>query len=382
MSYGQEYGQFSTDMTQVTIFDQARSTEALRSKTKTKKTSRGRTRSDVYKMIEDLQDKELLLHWQKLQVKTQLEQGLEFTLWRKWKPGDVGKLMDDVKLEDFDQVQEFIEYLQTNVYSDAQYMTLVLGRVDEILEQKLGIPASMKAMQLSERIVEDEDCTSEELEFRVLIRERHREWQAQQAQVLAGLTDEHSGLPESERFVAGELVTVSKLNDDRLSHSRIGDDDTQFEFIRFVQHNGRYAVWDNAARSSCMVETDCVDLIVAGETEMVIDPIAKKLDFAVIKAHHITGTELAWPAEVTAASHVALSQIRRFFINESALKLPEEKAQGKLHLGLAFLAEHSGFSRGSRLLHSLALTPLTWSSNVRELRDQIIERLKLSKVKR
>ena len=106
-------------------------------------------------------------------------------------------------------------------------MTLVLGRVDEILEQKLGIPASMKAMQLSERIVEDEDCTSEELEFRVLLRERHRVWQARQAQALAGLTDERSGLPESERFVAGELVTVSKLNDDRLSHSRIGDDDTQ-----------------------------------------------------------------------------------------------------------------------------------------------------------
>ena len=100
----------------------------------------------------------------------------------------------------------------------------------------------MKATQLSERIVEDEDCTSEELEFRVLVRERHREWQARQAQVLAGLTDERSGLPESERFVAGELVTVSKLNDDGLSHSRIGDDDTQFEFIKSMQHNGRYAV--------------------------------------------------------------------------------------------------------------------------------------------
>ena len=94
---------------------------------KTKKTSRGRFRSDIYKMIEDLQDKELLLRWQKLQVKTQLEQDLEFMLWRKWKPGDVDKLMDDVKLEDFDQVQEFIEFLQTNVYGDAQCMTLVLG---------------------------------------------------------------------------------------------------------------------------------------------------------------------------------------------------------------------------------------------------------------
>ena len=134
MLYGQEYGQFSMDMTQLTIFDQARRTEALRSKTKTKKMSRGRTQSDVYKVIEDLQNKELLLRWQKLQVKTQFEQGLEFTLWRKWKPGDIDKLMDDVKLEDFDQVQEFIEFLQTNIYSDAQYMTLVLGQVDEILE--------------------------------------------------------------------------------------------------------------------------------------------------------------------------------------------------------------------------------------------------------
>ena len=80
MSYGQEYGQYSTDSTQFTIFDQARRTEALRSKEKTKKTSRGRNRSDVFKMIEDLQDKELLLCWQKLQVKTQLEQGLEFTV--------------------------------------------------------------------------------------------------------------------------------------------------------------------------------------------------------------------------------------------------------------------------------------------------------------
>ena len=151
----EEYGQFHTDMTQVTIFDQARSTEALRLKAKAKKTGRGRSRSDVYKMLLDLQDKELLLRWQKLQVKTQLDQGLEFTLWRKWKPGDVGKLMDDVKLEDFDQVQEFIEYLLNNVYGDAQYMTLVLGRVDEILQQRLGIPAPIKAMQLAERIVED-----------------------------------------------------------------------------------------------------------------------------------------------------------------------------------------------------------------------------------
>ena len=80
MSYGKEYGQFHTDMTQVTIFDQARSTEALRLKTKAKKMGRGRSWSDIYKMLEDLHNKELLLCWQKLQVKTQLEQGLEFTV--------------------------------------------------------------------------------------------------------------------------------------------------------------------------------------------------------------------------------------------------------------------------------------------------------------
>ena len=151
----------------------------------------------------------------------------------------------------------------------------------------------------------------------------------------------------------------------------------QFQFIKYVEQNGRYAVWDNLARSSRMVETDCVDLVVTGETELVIDEVASKLDFRVIRPHHVTGTELAWPAEVTAASRVALSQIRRFIDNESALKLLEEKAQGKLHLGLACLAEYSGLSRGSRLLRSLALTPLTWNGNVRELRDQIIERLRV-----
>ena len=155
--------------------------------------------------------------------------------------------MDNVKLEDFDQVQEFIEYLQTNVYRDAQYMTLVLGQVDEILEQRLRIPALMKAMQLAERIIKDKDCTPEKLEFQVLVCEKHQEWQAQQAQVLAGRTDEQSGLTESERFVAGELVTVLRLNDDNMSHMRIGDDDTQFEFIKFVPHNSRYAMWDNLA---------------------------------------------------------------------------------------------------------------------------------------
>ena len=137
MLYGEEYGDFHTDMTQVTIFDQARSTEVLRLKAKAKKTGRGRSQSDAYKMLVDLQDKELLLRWQKLQVKTQLDQGLEFTLWRKWKPGDVDKLMDDIRLEDFDQVQEFIEHLLNNVYGDAQYMPLVLGLVDEIMEQRL-----------------------------------------------------------------------------------------------------------------------------------------------------------------------------------------------------------------------------------------------------
>ena len=61
-----------------------------------------------------------------------------------------------------------------------------------------------------------------------------------------------------------------------------------------------------------MVETDCVNLIVAGKTEIVIDAVAKKLDFSVMKAHHVTGAELAWPPEVTAASQVALSQMCRF----------------------------------------------------------------------
>ena len=202
-TYGEEYGQFSTDMRQITIFDEARSSEALRLKTKGKsKKVRGRSKVDVFRMLEEMQDKELLLRWQKLQVKTQLEQGLEFTLWRKWKPGDVDKLMDDFKLVDFDQVQDFIEFLQTNVYGDAQYMPLVLGRIDEILEQRLGIPAPIKAMQLAERIIDDDDCTPEELEFRVLVRQRHREWQARQVLELTGRTDDRSGLPERERFVA------------------------------------------------------------------------------------------------------------------------------------------------------------------------------------
>ena len=60
MSYGEEYGDFLTDMTQVTIFDQARSTEAPRLKAKGKKAGRGRSWSDVYKLLVDLQDKELL----------------------------------------------------------------------------------------------------------------------------------------------------------------------------------------------------------------------------------------------------------------------------------------------------------------------------------
>jgi hypothetical protein len=125
---------------------------------------------------------------------------------------------------------------------------------------------------------------------------------------------------------------VSKLNDHGLSHWRLGDDDTQFEFIRFMQHNGKYAVWDNAARCSRMVETDCVDLVVAGKTEVIIDPIAKKLDFSVIKAHHITGTEFAWPAEVTVVSRVALSQVHRFFTSESAPSCLKRKLRASFTL--------------------------------------------------
>ena len=80
-------------------------------KAKNKKMGRGCSQNDIYKTLVDLQDKELLLCWQKQQVKTQLEQGLEFTLWQKWKPSDISKLMGNARLEDFDQVQEFIEHL-------------------------------------------------------------------------------------------------------------------------------------------------------------------------------------------------------------------------------------------------------------------------------
>ena len=73
-----------------------------------------------------------------------------------------------------------------------------------------------------------------------------------------------------------------------------------------------------------MVEVDCVDLVGPGPTEMVVDPIAQQLDFEVIKGHHITGSEQVWPPEVTSASRVALAQIRRFVVNESAFKLREE----------------------------------------------------------
>ena len=49
MSFGEEYSNFSTDMSMVTIFDQARKTEAQKSKAKNKATSkaRGRSRNDV-----------------------------------------------------------------------------------------------------------------------------------------------------------------------------------------------------------------------------------------------------------------------------------------------------------------------------------------------
>ena len=120
----------------VTIFDQARKTEAKKSKAKSKATSkaRGRSRNDVCKMLPDRDDKEMLLHWLRLGVKMLMEHGLKYFLWRKWKLGDVDLVMGDVKLEDFDQMQEFIDHLCENVFGDGQYMVLVLGRIDESLE--------------------------------------------------------------------------------------------------------------------------------------------------------------------------------------------------------------------------------------------------------
>ena len=80
-------------------------------------------------------------------------------------------------------------------------------------------------------------------------------------------------------------------------------------FITYMEINGKYAVWDNGARSGRMVETDCVDLVVAGPTELIIDPIAQQLDFSVTKGHHMTGSELVWPPEVTTTSRTAMLHV-------------------------------------------------------------------------
>ena len=99
---------------------------------------------------------------------------------------------------------------------------------------------------------------------------------------------------------------VLQLNDDSFSHTQLSSDNTQFEFIKLVQHNSRYVVWDNTAWSSRMDEVDCVNLVVPRPTEVIINPIAQQLSFDTIKGHHATGSEHVWPAEVIAASCMVL----------------------------------------------------------------------------
>ena len=79
----------------------------------------------------------------------------------------------------------------------------------------------MKAMQQADRIVEDEDCSPEELMFRVQLRAKHHDWQVRQALTLAGRPEEHSGLPAEEHFGPREHITVSVLNYDGHSHTCI-----------------------------------------------------------------------------------------------------------------------------------------------------------------
>ena len=51
MSHGEEYSDFQTDISQMTVFDQAQSTEALKLKAKNTKTGRGRSRNGVCRML-------------------------------------------------------------------------------------------------------------------------------------------------------------------------------------------------------------------------------------------------------------------------------------------------------------------------------------------
>ena len=119
----------------------------------------------MFQMIKDMKDRSMLEWYTMPKIKEWSDQGVDLSVWQKWKPSDIENLMGSTLLGDVNSVQDFINHLDQNFYRDCQYMLLVLGRAEETLEQSFSIPPLLKTMQQAQRVVEDDACSADMLTF-------------------------------------------------------------------------------------------------------------------------------------------------------------------------------------------------------------------------